>query len=130
MKRSEIEYIINKEKRTVVAIMKGCRHDAYEDIIKTLHNNNITTFATQSFWELEYFISDTYRGKAHCSEEDTWDEEIGKRIARSRMLKKYYKAKIRVFDRVKNNLTKSLEGILNSENYAVKRFDYADSNDM
>lgn len=88
-----ITYIIDRKKRTVVAYMEHCEYDVifsirnivntdlgYLDEIKALNLNR-------------YMINDTYRGKAKCAPEDEWNVEEGMRIARNRLLEKYWKAR-------------------------------------
>jgi len=43
-----------------------------------------------STFKSKLVLKDVYRGKAICHESDEWDVEVGKRIARNRMLTIFY----------------------------------------
>ena len=111
---SKIQYYIDEEKRTIAAVMTDCNDDALKLIREAWDNGEV--------WSCIYFdydnyqMANTYRGKATCNEFDIWNEEEGKRIARSRMLEKYYRAKAVVLARaivqtrnILNSLDKDLE---------------------
>lgn len=88
-----ITYIIDREKRTVAAYMEHCKYDVFYSISNILKSD---------FWDMSdlgclrydnYMIANTYRGKAKCAPEDAWNVEEGMRIARNRLLEKYWKAR-------------------------------------
>ena len=124
-KRSKIEYIINEEKRTVVAIMRDCKNDACR-----LFARDVEKIYGTEFWyplhSLDYKINDTYRGKAHCSEDDAWDVEEGKRIARNRMLFKYYRARYKALEKIYEDWGKVFSSLGDRVSYAAIKLSRAD----
>lgn len=96
---SKINYFVNEEKRTVVAMMNDCADDVLTDMkIDIFHP------AAGSL-----IISNTFRGKAVCDKDDIWDIEKGKEIARSKMLAKYYRAKENVIRKYITQMNEYLE---------------------
>lgn len=97
-----IEYIVNKEKRTVVAIIKFNEHEQtfkgsnyiYEDIgwlFTRLGKNKFNQ--TEKFYQNcnKMFFPKIMSAKAKCSLDDKWDEEYGKQLARQRLVEKIRK---------------------------------------
>ena len=87
-----IEYIINEENRTVKAIIRGTENDA-KHIFKKMQKRfdptyKMTTLFTKNA-NKKWLMSTSYRGTAKCSENDIWDVEAGKSLARQRCINKY-----------------------------------------
>lgn len=94
MKRVEIEktvtYIIDEEARKVKAIIRDVKYDAINSIAKSFNDVNC-----QIIGPIEnYYLNSTYTGVAICCDQDNFDVEVGKAIARKRAIVKYNKAKI------------------------------------
>ena len=88
---SNITYYINKDKRTIVATLRNCEYD----VVKKLDRLNILG----TFIDLDKcMLHDKYVGKAICHEDDEWNEEIGKQIAKDKVLFKYYADKTDTFN--------------------------------
>lgn len=85
----DIEYHVNEEKRVVVAIARGVAGDAIESISKA-HRADCLMPCVQ-----DLLIPDVMESKSHCHPADTWDEEIGKRRAREKLIRHYNKVKSR-----------------------------------
>jgi hypothetical protein len=101
-----IKYIVNKEKRTVVAIIKLT--DEYEESLPTFRNSHYIfdnlwsalkdiTHNKADFWGREYhtksgkmYFPKYMSAKAKCSPDDEWDEEFGKELARKRLVEKIH----------------------------------------
>ena len=96
-----IEYIVNKDKRTIVALIRfddeytsfrksdvifDCLHDAWKEL------NHMDGY-NKKYWEQydKMFFPYYFSAKAKCNPNDEWDEEEGKRIARERLVKKIKK---------------------------------------
>ncbi len=77
-----VKYIVKEEQGIVVAVVKGCRRHAMQELEMV-----------DLVFSSDYYISDSYSGVARCMPEDTFDLEYGKKLAKSRCLKKYYSAK-------------------------------------
>lgn len=126
----KIKYVVNKEKRTVVAYMDGCEDDVLLKLKAggfcamfdnwALRNTNLT------HWN-DYKINHCYHDKAVCAEEDEWDEEYGKTLARNRMLQKYYDAcrrKLELFYR--RYKIHGYDVLTNALEYCERKIDKAD----
>lgn len=72
-------YYVNKEKRTVTAMIKNCRLDLSTLLWKYGCSNNSDT----------YHMKDSLLAQAYCDPNDEWNEEIGKRVARRKLFFKY-----------------------------------------
>lgn len=102
-----IKYYVNEDKRTVVAKMEY--DDSIEmkrDVVKYATGAITRWMHSQGFCEYKYSIDDFFTsliwtiadkyfstpilGKAKCSEEEEFDEEFGKELARTRCLEQYY----------------------------------------
>ena len=75
-------YFINEEKRTVVCKLEGCCNAVVEDMERKGY-----PFCP------EFIIDDSFVGKAVCSEDDVFNEEIGRKVAYNRAIAKVNKAK-------------------------------------
>lgn len=91
----KVNFYVNKDERTVVCVLSRCDNDC----ISFMRNNS--GFNPDSISRVNYpWIDHTvlvdvgkmpsrFVGKAVCSEEDEWDESIGRTIAYSRARKNY-----------------------------------------
>lgn len=118
-----IEYIVNKKKRAVVAMIKfnereqtfqnsGC---IYEDIcwaFTCLKKNNFID--TEKFKQNynKMFFPRTMSAKAKCNPEDEWDEEYGKQLARQRLVEKIKKYRFNSY-KIISDLNKEITEVLN-----------------
>ena len=71
----KIKYFINKEERTVVCVLENCKYD-FVNFLARVDNPLVDTTTN-----LKYLMPFSFRGRARCSEEDTWDEDYGMRLA-------------------------------------------------
>lgn len=105
--KNELKFIINEEKRTVVAIATECELDALKLILKGDHPTHILSTLTDNIHcdcvaEDTFVVDETllmpysFSAKAKCHPEDTFDVAEGKRIAIKRLHKKYNKAKKKI----------------------------------
>lgn len=86
-----VEYIVNPEKRTVVAILKGTELDAHKAIVRQVGEADESFFGFNSNWTT--LIPDCFVGKAKCDPRDEFSIDEGKKIAKARCMEKYYRAK-------------------------------------
>lgn len=89
----------------VIAIMgKGslfhssCRYDAF----------GLIEEACCGWAKKDYFIKDSYKGIAYCSVDDEFDLKEGMKIARGKLLNKYYKDEIAALDKAIKNIQGNL----------------------
>lgn len=98
---SKVTYYIDEHKKTIVCKLEGCR----DDVIDWAAQQSPMFYAFKFLIRADkYTIKDTYKAKATCHAEDTWDVEKGKRIALCKVLKKYYEAKDKAMDKIAEDL--------------------------
>lgn len=109
-----IKYNVDKKNRTVAAYFEGGMlywHDCiYSKARKTdcyylLGSDDISGIITNSLDNLNGSLC----GIARASEVDDWNEEIGKEVAKLRLLRKYYATEIHVL----NKMSKVIESRAN-----------------
>lgn len=87
-----IKYNVNEEKRTVVAYFDG-EKDRHSEAMHLFKNcMSLDAYFALSRDPEDRFVDkypDELIGKAKAAPEDTFDVEVGKRIARNRLLKKH-----------------------------------------
>ena len=72
-----------------IAVLDGTRYDAINKIVKLTGESDVCLFCDK------YMMPDTFRVETRCHEGDVFNEEIGRKIAKAKLMKKYYKC----FDR-------------------------------
>lgn len=82
-----IKYFINEEKKQVIGLLAGTKWDAYNKIDKMVRDTDFCVAACK-----KYMMPDEYRVVVKCDERDAFDPEVGKQIAKKRILKRYYEA--------------------------------------
>lgn len=107
-----IKYFVNEEKGTVFCKMKNC----FRDTINILEKDSIYKRDLR-----DCFMRNTYTGKAKLSPEDEWDEETGKRVARNKMLLKYYTKRKKILDNIYVELLLQLQKIVERKNYCLEK---------
>ena len=102
-----IKYYVNEDKRTVVAKMEYKNPlEMKRDVAKYATGAIVRWMYSQGLCEYKYSIDDFFAsliytiadkyfstpilGKAKCSEEEEFNEEFGKELARTRCLEQYY----------------------------------------
>lgn len=96
-----IKYIINKEKRTVVAVIEFGKNEETFKNSSGIYDN--LSWTVGRLKKSEPDISKEFRtnmdkmffpkymsAKSKCSPEDEWDEEYGKQLARQRLVEKIH----------------------------------------
>jgi hypothetical protein len=100
-----IEYIVNKDKRTVVAMIKfvdeeGDTPETFKDSLRNFESLWMTLKRLEhsyNYYNKEYynkaskmFFPKYMSAKAKCDPHDEWDEEYGKKLARERLVEKIH----------------------------------------
>ena len=101
-----IEYIVNKDKRTIVAMIKFVNKEETGIFVPTFKNSQLIfddlwmalyriKHNEDIIWNKKYHknfskmsFPNYMSAKAKCSPEDEWDEEYGKRLAHDRLIEK------------------------------------------
>ena len=97
------EYFVNEEKRTVICKLT-CEGD---EVIDDLAKHQM--YPANKGAIIENLIGDIYIGKAKCMPGDTWDEEIGRRIAYKKAVAKFNQAKLNKVTAMENGYRAFLE---------------------
>lgn len=79
-----IKYYINKDKRQVIGVLDGTRYDAVNKIVKLL---NGTTFDS---YNERYLMPSSFKAIVTCDPADEFDPNVGKEIAKDRIMDRYY----------------------------------------
>lgn len=103
-----IKYIVNKEKGVVVAYMEGCMDDARVEAMKRFGIDVTNSHTFGDFLDMP----NTFKGVARLKNSDVFDENIGKNVAKAKLLRTYFNVKA-------NTLYKFREAICNT----IKIFD-------
>lgn len=100
-----ISYNVDEKNKVVVAKLTGCAHDVNAEFTKRfLKNDSLSTIEVYPTNEMH--LRDTYVGKCRFEADEPFDSELGKQIAKERCLKKYYKAKDKMIERIMDDLWK------------------------
>lgn len=81
-------YFVNEEKKIVVCKLENCAGSLLCDLCEQSYPHHP-----------DLIIADTFVGKAKCAPEDTFDVELGKKIARERAIAKLFRAKLKTLSR-------------------------------
>jgi len=106
---SNISYYIDVEKGVVAAVMEDVRDSIFEEIEWACYQRSIP-FETWLLSKLDVKnIPQKLTAKAICHENDEFDLETGMRIARKRLLHKYYRLFRQVLNTINTGIEKDLE---------------------
>ena len=108
--KNDVEYRTNADKGVVVCKLHNCRFIALDRINKqssllmrlAFGNNDLTKLGEQ------LVIDEVYVGIAYCSPDDTFDENIGKKIALTKAKRKRCQAVNKVIKEFMNVVEKEL----------------------
>ena len=86
IKREDVKYFVNEEKRTVVAVLEGTEC-LFTDFI--YENDGLMSFHDHYYdFDDRYLLPNRFVGIAKCSVNDEWNEQLGKLIAFDRLKEK------------------------------------------
>lgn len=80
-----IKYFVNEEKRQVIGVLDGTEWDAINKINKMMVDTNFCFCATE-----KYMMPSFFRAVVQCDERDEFNVDEGKKIAKKRILDRYY----------------------------------------
>ena len=98
-----IRYVVNEKKRTIVAIIE----DTAEDAIRYMYRKRF--FLDVFPFETRMKMKKSYVGLARCCEEDEFDVNLGKELAKKRVLEKYYIDFLKAIDKMKRPIDEHFE---------------------
>jgi uncharacterized protein YciU (UPF0263 family) len=116
-----ILYNVNKEKRIVVARFKGMERAVDASLKQALDPFDYGDVMTVL---LKFDRAGRYNmtGIAICHEDDTWDEKIGKKIAKNRLLRQYHVLLHEVLLGVKKEIEKDYVYQMNKLNSRINKY--------
>lgn len=82
-----IKYFINEEKRQVIGLLENTQWDAINKISKMIVDTDFCFCPSE-----KYRMPSEFRVVVQCDERDKFDPEVGKQIAKKRILDRYYTA--------------------------------------
>lgn len=89
----KLEYIVDKEKKQITCVASNCSHDIIDMLKKKsaeLPQNTKDVTSILAIYNF-FIIPSTISATVTCSDTDTFDEEVGKKIACAKMRRKYHK---------------------------------------
>lgn len=87
-----IKYYERPEKRQVIAVMEHCESDCYNKIYKMTKEMNFHFCPRSDRQWASYLMPETFKVVVTCDERDEYSFEEGKKIAKKKLMKNYYKA--------------------------------------
>lgn len=87
-----IKYVVIPKKNTVKAILENTEYDAYNKINKMMRDTGFCVCSDK------YRMPNRFVANVVCDPRDKFDVEVGKRIAKKRILDRYYKSLDRKVD--------------------------------
>lgn len=82
-----IKYFINEEKRQVIGLLENTRWDAVNKISKMICDTDFCVVPSK-----KYQMPSEFRVVVQCDAVDKFNPEVGKNIAKKRILDRYYAA--------------------------------------
>lgn len=82
-----IKYFVNEEKRQVIGVLSGTRWDAINKIDKMMSDSDFCLAISK-----KYQMANEFRAVVQCDERDEFSVEEGKKIAKKRIMDRYYAA--------------------------------------
>lgn len=131
-KNSFITYYINEDKKVVIA--KINIENIIEEVNKALRVRDISTYIVNkgmirfdkkfpNYININNYTYIDITAKAICSKDDEFDVEIGKRIARERLLEKFYKIRLDYLRCIGDELSRQIDCVEDQMNYTWVRLD-------
>ena len=82
-----IKYFVNEKKREVIGVLEGTQWDAYNKICKMVRDTDFCVAPNK-----KYMMPTEFRAVVKCDPKDEFIAEEGMRIAKQRILDRYYPA--------------------------------------
>ena len=82
-----IKYYTNEEKKQIVAVLNGTRFDVIKKINKIVDSGNFAYYYNE-----KCLMPHSFRVVVTCDPADEFDVETGKKIAKKRIMERYYRS--------------------------------------
>lgn len=117
MEGLKFDYFVNSEKKTVVCKMTVPDNYMQFEVINIINRNQFD----ERF--LNWGAGETiYKGVSKCHPDDTFDENMGKRIAKLRAMIQFNKEKECFLEEVRNKVAKLLEDVDKAYDYPWHKY--------
>jgi uncharacterized protein (UPF0297 family) len=99
-----IKYVILKDKNTIIGILENTRLDGINKINKIMG----VDAGTSPFYvsHPKYLMPNAFKATVVCDPRDEWNVEEGKKLAKKKVLKNYYKSLDKRMDMFRDDLAK------------------------
>jgi hypothetical protein len=99
-----IKYVVLEDKKTVIAILENTRLDGINKINKVMG----VDAGTSPFYvsHSKYLMPNIFKATVVCDPRDEWNVEEGKKFAKKKVLKNYYKSLDKRMDMFRDDLGK------------------------
>ena len=102
----EIHYVVNPERREVIAYTDNTCHHAVLSVLRRLPYRSRYCYVLRNG-----NMPNKFRVVVKCHPEDEFDAEIGKKIAKKRLLDNYWKSRHKAEHRIKQELEAEVASI-------------------
>ena len=97
IKMKDCRFYVNEDERTVVCVVPKTQDMVLDFIRENFEYHDIDLYEAINFWDGNFYTKTlqmprNFIGKAVCSKDDVWDEELGRMIAFSKAKEKCYKS--------------------------------------
>ena len=82
-----IKYFVNEDEKKIIAVLENTRWDAHNKICRMIRDTDFCVVPKN-----KYMMHSAYRAVVTCDAKDEFDVELGKKIAKERVLEHYYAA--------------------------------------
>lgn len=101
-----IKYTVDEKSRTVTATISGCK----DDVLNRVGRVNAAVKSDKGVIKAAS-IQDSFSAVAKCHPSDTFDENVGKQLAKQRLLNKYHEACARACNRIEEEVNYTYETV-------------------
>lgn len=112
-----INYFLNKEKGVVVAKFE----DEKTDLVLSARGTMLSAWNSHLWNYINKLMENPSVGRAVCSKEDTFDEEVGKEVAKNKLLLQYNKKLEKLYDYALAQIELQRKKICKKQLHAVKK---------
>jgi len=112
--KSSIYYYVDVEAGTVVAVMDNVHDEIMQNVNKLKRQTDEFGRYVTNYWIRKMDIPTTLKGKSICSENDEFDLDFGMKLARERLLNKFYHYLAKFFIDMNNGVEEFLEYLENA----------------
>lgn len=114
----DVRYIVNEEKRTVVAILTVPRTEICEEVCNIINKRSYPYFILPGLLpEEKLLLTGEYKAKAKAHPDDVWDENEGKRRALLRARRIYMKERERIMEDLEDIFDDIEDGFEDARDY-------------